>query len=81
MARLYGLVESPAAARVLAQMDAQGRKRDPRQRLDAAAAVMANQKNQRRIEQVKERLDEDSELKDMLRQIAQKGPDLRKAGI
>jgi DNA primase len=82
MARLYGLVESPAAARVLAQMDAQGLKKgDPRQRLEAAMTVIVNQKNQRRIEQFKERLDEDSELKDILRQIAQKGPDLRKAGI
>ncbi|MCI0499685.1 MAG: DNA primase [Planctomycetales bacterium] len=83
MARLYGRVESPASALVLAELDAQGHQKggDSRQRLEMAMRVLEGRKNQQQLEQLKQRLDEDSELKKMLKQIAQKGPDLRKAGI
>ncbi|HPO70855.1 MAG TPA: hypothetical protein PKV53_11175, partial [Anaerohalosphaeraceae bacterium] len=66
----------------LAEMDDAGHgKGDSRLRLEQALKVLEDQKNQLKIEEKKGYLDREEVLKDMLKQIAHKGPDLRKAGI
>ncbi|MBP8606323.1 MAG: DNA primase [Phycisphaerae bacterium] len=82
LARLYARLESSETAVILAEMDDAGHgKGDSRLRLEQALKVLEDQKNQLKIEEKKGYLDREEVLKDMLKQIAHKGPDLRKAGI
>lgn len=49
--------------------------------LEGALAAMENQKHNHRLQTLKQELSGDDKLKQMLGQIAQKGPNLRNAGI
>lgn len=82
LAGLYAHLESAETSVILAEMGDAGRsKGDSRQRLEAAVKVLEDLKRQRQIEETKLYLDKDDALKNMLKRIANKGPDLRKAGI
>ncbi|MCE5185722.1 MAG: DNA primase [Planctomycetaceae bacterium] len=82
LACLYGRIESPQAACLLAELDAaSGQKNNLRDQLIQAVKTLEEQRQNGRLEQAKQRLDKDEHLRPILKRIAQKGPNLRSAGI
>ena len=82
LSQLYGRVESSAAGNLLTELQAAAeQKTNLLSQLDGALAALENRTHSRRIQLLKQGMDKDNELKQMLSQIAQKGPNLRNAGI
>jgi uncharacterized protein (UPF0297 family) len=82
LASIYGRLETPEAAYLLSELDAAGQqKNNLRDQLDQALKTLEQQKHLLRTNRLKQRLDKDEQLKQMLSQIAQKGPNLRSGGI
>jgi DNA primase len=82
LSQVYARIQSPQTASLLTRLQTVAeRKEKLRSQLDGALAELENQRCDSRIQTLKQRLDEDDELKQMLSQIAQKGPNLRNAGI
>lgn len=82
LAEIYGRIESPQAACLLAQLDAAaGQKSNLQQQLDEAVKTLEQQKQRTGMNRIKQRLDVDDHLKQMLGHIARKGPNLRSGGI
>jgi len=82
LSQLYSRVESAAAANLLTELQtAVEQKTNLLSQLDGALAALENRTHSRRIQLLKQGMDKDNELKQMLSQIAQKGPNLRNAGI
>ena len=82
LSKVYGRLESSQAAGLLTQLQAAAeQKTGLSDQLDGAIAALENRKQSHRIQTLKQRMGEDDELKQMLNQIAQKGPNLRNAGI
>lgn len=79
---LYGSVESTETACLLAELDAASeQKANLREQLAQAVKTLEEQRCGRRINDLKQRLDRDDHLKQMLKHIAGKGPNLRSGGI
>jgi DNA primase len=82
LSSLYGRLESPEAAYLLSEMDeAASQKENLRDQLVQAVATLQQQKHRFSFDQMKQKLNKDEQLKQMLRHIAQKGPNLRSGGI
>jgi hypothetical protein len=82
VAQVYARIQSPQTANLLTRLQALAeRKENVYNQLEGALAVLERQRCESRIQILKERLDRDDQLKQMLAQIAQKGPNLRNAGI
>lgn len=82
LSQVYGRLESSQAAGLLTQLQAAAEKKAGlSEQLDGAIATLENRKHNRRIQTLKQGMDKDNELKQMLSRIAQKGPNLRNAGI
>lgn len=82
LSQVYSRLESPQAAALLTQLQtAAEQKTDLLDQLTGAIAEMESRRQDGRIQTLKQGMDEDEELKQMLSRIAQKGPNLRNAGI
>jgi DNA primase len=82
LSQLYGRIESSQVAGLLTELQmAAEKKTELLSQLEGAIAELENRRQDRRIQTLKQRLGEDDELKQMLSQISQKGPNLRNAGI
>jgi hypothetical protein len=83
ISKLYARIESPQTARFVSELQtAAGRKKDLRGQLEGALTVLENRRQESRDPMLdSNRTNKDEELKNMLKQIAQKGPNLRSAGI
>lgn len=82
LSSLYGRLESPEAAYLLSEMDeSAAQKENLRDQLVQAVQTLQQQKHRLRFDQMKQKLNKDEQLKEMLRQIARKGPNLRSGGI
>ncbi len=81
LSQLYSRIESAATANLLTELQtAIEQKTNLLDQLEPAIGVLKNRTHSRRIQSLKQGVDKDSELKQMLSQIAQKGPNLRNAG-
>jgi DNA primase len=82
ISQLYGRIESRQTSKLLTelQMTAE-QKGDLKGQLEEALTELERWKERRQTDVSQSPVDEDSELKKMLGQIAQKGPNLRNAGI
>ncbi len=82
LSQIYSRLESSQAAGLLTQLQtAAEQKTELLSQLEGAIAELENRRQDSRIQTLKQRMGEDDELKQMLSQIAQKGPNLRNAGI
>ena len=79
---VYSRVESSQAAGLLTQLQtAAEQKTGLLDQLEGALRELENRRQDGRIQILKQQMGKDDELKQMLSQIAQKGPNLRNAGI
>ena len=79
---IYSRVESSQAAGLLTQLQtAAEQKTGLLDQLEGALRELENRRHDGRIQILKQQMGKDDELKQMLSQIAQKGPNLRNAGI
>lgn len=82
LSQVYSRLESSQAAGLLTQLQtAAEQKTGLLKQLEGAITELENFRQDGRIQTLKQRMGEDDELKQMLNQIAQKGPNLRNAGI
>jgi len=82
LSQLYGRIESSQVAGLLTELQtAAEQKTELLNQLEGALAELENRRQDGRIQTLKQRMGEDDELKQMLSQIAQKGPNLRNAEI
>ena len=79
---VYSRVESSQAAGLLTQLQTSAeQKKGLLDQLEGALRELENRRQDGRIQILKQQMGKDDELKQMLSQIAQKGPNLRNAGI
>ena len=82
LSQVYSRLESSQTAGLLTQLQtAAEQKTGLLGQLEGAIAELENRRQDGRIQILKQGIDKDNELKQMLSQIAQKGPNLRNAGI
>ena len=82
LSQVYSRLESSQAAGLLTQLQtAAEQKTGLIDQLEGALRELENRRQDGRIQTLKQQMGEDDELKQMLSQIAQKGPNLRNAGI
>jgi DNA primase len=82
LSSLYGRLETPEAAYLLSEMDeSASQKQNLRDQLVHAVEILQQQKSRSRFDRMKQTLNKDEQLKEMLRHIVQKGPNLRSGGI
>ncbi|MHC4998534.1 MAG: hypothetical protein ACYTEM_05875, partial [Planctomycetota bacterium] len=82
LSQVYSRLESSQAAALLTQLHtASGQKTRLLDQLEGALTELEKRRQDGQIQTLKQRMGEDDGLKQMLSQIAQKGPNLRNAGI
>jgi DNA primase len=82
LSQVYSRLESSQAAGLLTQLQtAAEQKTGLLDQLEGAIAELKNRRQDGQIQTLKQRMGEDDGLKQMLSQIAQKGPNMRNAGI
>jgi len=82
LSHVYSRIESPQASGLLAELQmAAEQKTELLSQLEGALSELENRRQDSRIQALKQGMDKDDELKQMLSQIAKKGPNLRNAGI
>jgi DNA primase len=82
VSQVYARIQSPRTANLLTHLQTVAEsKENIYSQLEGALAELEKQRCDSRIQTLKQRLDDDDKLKRMLTQIAQKGPNLRNAGI
>ena len=82
LSQVYSRIESSQAAALLTQLQtAAEQKTGLLDQLEGALTELEKHRQDGRIQKLKQRVGEDDGLKQMLNQIAQKGPNLRNAGI
>ena len=82
VSQVYARIQSPQTANLLTYLQTVAESKETVvSQLEGALAELEKQRCDSRIQILKQRLDGDDELKQMLTQIAQKGPNLRNAGI
>ena len=81
LSQLYGRIESSRTAGLLTELQRMAEQKNNLSQLEGALATRENQKQNHRVQTLKQELSGDDKLKQMLGQIAQKGPNLRNAGI
>jgi len=82
LSQVYSRLESSQAAALLTQLQtAAEQKTGLLDQLEGAITELEKHRQDGRIQKLKQRVGEDDGLKQMLNQIAQKGPNLRNAGI
>ncbi|MHC4772098.1 MAG: DNA primase [Planctomycetota bacterium] len=82
LSQIYSRIESPRTAELLTRLQtAAEQKPDILGQLDGALAELENRRRNNQLQTLKGRIDKDDELRQVLGQIAEKGPNMRNVGI